>query len=216
MILYDIDGAIDDLEKEITKARAHVKELEGQRQRLSEVRGALAQSGRVRHAEQSPSGRGGTRMTRKQALIAYLTASGPKSRAEMVEATEIPTGTISYELNDKETFVRLGDGRWDLVANQEALRTATVERDRLLAAIKAKKKFFYGTVVAQAQRVSLRDDRLEFAFVPSQRTLARQVDQQQQWIQHLASEVAGRPIRVVVQVAESTPAASQNGPTAQD
>ena len=66
----------------------------------------------------------------------------------------------------------------------------------MLDQIKRRKKFFHGTVVAQAQRIALRDDRLEFAFTPAQRTLARQVEQQRAWIESLATEALGRPIAV--------------------
>ena len=66
----------------------------------------------------------------------------------------------------------------------------------VLDQIKRRKKFFHGTVVAQAQRIALRDDRLEFAFTPAQRTLARQVEQQRAWIESLATEALGRPIAV--------------------
>ena len=68
----------------------------------------------------------------------------------------------------------------------------------VLDAIKQAKRFFHGTVVAQAQRITLRDDRLEFTFTPAQRTLVRQAEQQREWIASLAATVLGRTITVAV------------------
>ena len=70
------------------------------------------------------------------------------------------------------------------------------EKAAVLAGIKKAKRFFYGTVVAQAQRITLRDDRLEFTFTPAQRTLARQVEQHRTWIETLAAQEVGRPVAV--------------------
>ena len=66
----------------------------------------------------------------------------------------------------------------------------------ILAQIKQRKKFFHGTVVAQAQRIEMDGDRLVFTFGPSQRTLAGQIDQGRSWLEELASGVAGRAITV--------------------
>ena len=68
--------------------------------------------------------------------------------------------------------------------------------------------FFHGTVVAQAQRITLRDDRLEFTFTPAQRTLVRQAEQQQEWIASLAADVVGRPITVAITAGDATTDAS--------
>ena len=68
----------------------------------------------------------------------------------------------------------------------------------VLDAIKRAKSFFHGTVVAQAQRIALRDDRLEFTFTATQRSLLRQAEQRRGWMESVASEVVGRPIAVSV------------------
>ena len=67
----------------------------------------------------------------------------------------------------------------------------------ILAEIKRRKKFFHGTVVAQAQRIDLAGDRLVFTFSPAQQTLADQVDAGRAWLEQMASEVAGRKVAVV-------------------
>ena len=83
----------------------------------------------------------------------------------------------------------------------------------ILAQIKQRKKFFHGTVVAQAQRIEMDGDRLVFTFGPSQRTLAGQIDQGRSWLEELASGVAGRAITVgaerVDAPAEAAPAPAE-------
>ena len=69
----------------------------------------------------------------------------------------------------------------------------------ILAEIKRSKRFFHGTVVAQAQRIDLVDDRLVFAFTASQRTLAAQLTQGRGWIESLASKVVGRKVTVAAE-----------------
>ena len=69
----------------------------------------------------------------------------------------------------------------------------------ILAEVKRAKKFFHGTVVAQAQRIDLEGDNLVFAFAPGQRTLAAQLKQNRGWLEQLASKVVGRPIAVATE-----------------
>ncbi len=90
----------------------------------------------------------------------------------------------------------------------------------ILAEVKRVKKFFHGTVVAQAQRIDLDGDKLVFAFTPGQRTLASQLRQNRGWLEQMASRVVGRPIVVATAQAESAaeppskPSASE--PTEED
>ena len=92
----------------------------------------------------------------------------------------------------------------------------------VLDAIKRAKSFFHGTVVAQAQRITLRDDRLEFIFTATQRSLLRQAEQRRSWMESVASEVVGRPIAVSVTTGGGAtdtpaPAGGASGPaTARD
>ena len=72
----------------------------------------------------------------------------------------------------------------------------------ILAEIKRVKKFFHGTVVAQAQRIELAGDRLVFSFTAEQRTLAAQLRQNRVWLEQMASAVAGRKVAVTTEQAE--------------
>ena len=78
-------------------------------------------------------------------------------------------------------------------------------RSAILAEIKRRKKFFHGTVVAQAQRIDLAGDRLVFTFTAAQRTLAAQVEQSRAWLQEMATEVAGRKVTVVAERSGADP-----------
>ena len=50
-------------------------------------------------------------------------------------------------------------------------------KDAFLAEVRKCKKFFYGTVVAQAQRIDIDGDRIVFTFAPQHRALRVQLDQ---------------------------------------
>ena len=69
----------------------------------------------------------------------------------------------------------------------------------ILAEIKRAKRFFHGTVVAQAQRIDLVDDRLVFAFTAGQRTLAARLVKERGWLESLASKVVGRKVTVAAE-----------------
>ncbi|HEX6975678.1 MAG TPA: DNA polymerase III subunit gamma/tau [Vicinamibacterales bacterium] len=70
-------------------------------------------------------------------------------------------------------------------------------KDAFLAEVRKAKKFFYGTVVAQAQRIDVEPDRVVFTFAPQHRALRSQLDQSKTQLETLASELAGRHMAVV-------------------
>ena len=80
--------------------------------------------------------------------------------------------------------------------SQPSRATDPDEKTAVLAEIKRAKKFFYGTVVAQAQHIDLVGDRLVFAYTPAQRTLASQVQQNRRWLETLATKVLDRAVAV--------------------
>ncbi len=83
----------------------------------------------------------------------------------------------------------------------------------ILAEIKRRKKFFHGTVVAQAQRIDLAGNHLTFMFTAGQRTLAAQIEQSRDWLEEMATEVAGRKLTVAA-VREGTDPAPDPPPPA--
>jgi len=70
-------------------------------------------------------------------------------------------------------------------------------KEALLADMQKTKKFFYGTVVAQAQRIEIEADRLVFAFAPQHRALRQQLEQSRPWLEEMASRLAGHKMTVV-------------------
>ena len=77
-------------------------------------------------------------------------------------------------------------------------------KEAFLNEIRRSKKFFHGTVVAQAQRVDLEQDRFVFVYAPQHRALRAQLEQNRSWLEAAATELAGRRMAVV--------SAEANGP----
>ncbi len=79
-------------------------------------------------------------------------------------------------------------------------------KDALLAEIRSGKGFFYNTVVAQAQKIDVTDDRVTFTFLPAHRALREQFDQSRSWLEAAAERLTGRKIAVT-----AVQAAADNG-----
>jgi DNA polymerase-3 subunit gamma/tau len=69
-------------------------------------------------------------------------------------------------------------------------------KDAFLEEIRKAKKFFYGTVVAQAQRIEVQPDAITFVFAPQHRALRVQLDQSRAWLEETASRLAGRKMAI--------------------
>ena len=87
-------------------------------------------------------------------------------------------------------------------------------KDAFLAEVRTSKKFFYGTVVAQAQRIDVQGDQVVFTFAPQHRALRVQLDQTRQWLDALASQLSGRRMTVVSAEGAAT-AGGQGQPAAE-
>ena len=77
-------------------------------------------------------------------------------------------------------------------------------KDAFLEEVRKAKKFFHGTVVAQAQRIDASGDRVVFVFAPQHRALRTQLDQNRPWLEEMATRLAGR--KMIVLSAEGTQA----------
>jgi DNA polymerase-3 subunit gamma/tau len=86
-------------------------------------------------------------------------------------------------------------------------------KDALFAELQKSKKFFYGTVIAQAQRIAIDGDRLVLAFAPQHKALKQQLDQSRPWLEEMATRMAGRKITVAA-VDGNGPAAAKPGDAA--
>jgi len=70
-------------------------------------------------------------------------------------------------------------------------------KDAFLNEIRKSKKFFHGSVVAQAQRIDVEPDRFVFVFGTQHRVLRTTFEQHRAWLETMASDVAGRKMSVV-------------------
>jgi DNA polymerase-3 subunit gamma/tau len=87
-------------------------------------------------------------------------------------------------------------------------------KEAFLAETRRAKKFFYGTVLAQA-KIDFEPDRVVFAFTPQHRALRAQFEQMRPWLETTAAQLAGRRMAVVSieSSAKATPSAREGGPS---
>jgi DNA polymerase-3 subunit gamma/tau len=76
-------------------------------------------------------------------------------------------------------------------------------KDALLAEIRKTKMAFYGTVVAQAQKIEVAGDRMTFTFSANQRALRDMFEQQKAWLESIAQPIAGRRITMAAAQGDS-------------
>jgi DNA polymerase III subunit gamma/tau len=97
-------------------------------------------------------------------------------------------------------------------ASQPAAPATGVDvKDRLLGEIQKTRKYFYGTVIAQAQRIDVDADRVVLTFAPQHRALKQQLDQSRPWLEEMASKIAGRKVTVTGVEGQAGPGAAKPG-----
>jgi DNA polymerase-3 subunit gamma/tau len=78
----------------------------------------------------------------------------------------------------------------------DQILTGSALKDAFLSEIHKLKKFFYGTVVAQAH-LDFEPERVVFRFGPQHRALRQQLEQTRGWLEELATRLSGRKMAVV-------------------
>jgi DNA polymerase-3 subunit gamma/tau len=92
---------------------------------------------------------------------------------------------------------------------------ATAEfKDAFLAEVRRQKKFFYGTVIAQAQRIDVEGDRVNIVFAPQHRALRSTLDQTRPLLETIATQLAGRRMTVAGSEGSASIGAPQQAATA--
>ena len=93
----------------------------------------------------------------------------------------------------------------ETTAGLPAVQTVPADRlkDAFLDEVRKVKKFFYGTVIAQAQRIDVENDRVVFTFGPQHRPLKSQLEQQRPLLETIAAQLSGRKMSIVA--AEGAP-----------
>jgi DNA polymerase III subunit gamma/tau len=87
-------------------------------------------------------------------------------------------------------------------------------KQAFLAEVRKGKPSLYGMVIAQAQKIEQEGDRLVFTFGPTHRTLREQLEQNREWLDGVATRVAGRRTQVssVLAAADKDPATGEPRP----
>ncbi len=86
-------------------------------------------------------------------------------------------------------------------------------KDALLAEIRKSKTVFYGTVVAQAQRIDVIPGKVTFAFSANQGALRAMFEQNRAWLESVAEKLAGRKVAVEsTQTSAGAAAPAESGP----
>jgi DNA polymerase-3 subunit gamma/tau len=97
-------------------------------------------------------------------------------------------------------------------ASQPAITDPAALKIAFLAEVQKAKKFFYGTVIAQAQRIDVETDRIVIAFAPQHKAMRVQVDPVRPTLEEIASQLAGRRMAVVAIETTATPPAEAKSP----
>jgi DNA polymerase III subunit gamma/tau len=87
-------------------------------------------------------------------------------------------------------------------------------KDAFLEEIRKLKKFFYGTVIAQAQSIEVEGDHVRFSFAPQHRALKAQLEQTRPLLETTATQLAGRRMTIVATEGAPLPASPASGQVA--
>ena len=85
-------------------------------------------------------------------------------------------------------------------------------KESFLEEVRKVKKFFYGTVLAQAQKIEFEAERVVFTFSPQHRALRAQLEQNRSFLEQTASQLSGRRMTVAAAEGPTSPSASPSGP----
>jgi DNA polymerase-3 subunit gamma/tau len=130
---------------------------------------------------------------------ATVQAVEAKRAAPAAIGERAPTERAASEPAPAEPALTAGGPHLKAVAAAEV-------KDAVLGEIRKAKKFFYGTVVAQAQRIDVEADKVVFVFGPQHRALRVQLEQNRPWLEAAASQLAGRRLTVTAAEGTATPA----------
>jgi DNA polymerase III subunit gamma/tau len=82
-------------------------------------------------------------------------------------------------------------------ADRSGITDPAALKAAFLAEVQKAKKFFYGTVIAQAHRIDVESDRIVIAFAPQHKAMRVQVDPVRTTLEEIASQLSGRRMAVV-------------------
>ena len=85
----------------------------------------------------------------------------------------------------------------------------------LMANVRENNKVFFSMVIAQAQTVEVEGDAVVFAYAPVHKSLRSQLEGRKSWLEQIATQVAGRPIKVLTKDGDPVIAAERAAAAAQ-
>lgn len=88
-------------------------------------------------------------------------------------------------------------------------------KSALMSAIREGNKVFFSMVVAQAQTVEVDGNSVVFAFAPVHKNMRGQLESKRGWLEKLAQQIAGRPIKVLSKDGDPVVAAARVAATAE-
>ncbi len=138
----------------------------------------------------------------RQPVAAGQTGPTPSSSPGAARKQAMTTRTRSTAAPAKTTLAAV------LPADDTVPSVSGDPKAAFLAEIKRTKKFFYGTIVAQAKQIELKDSVVVFTFTEVQQTLADQVGASRSWLEALATKATGQKITVKVQQVPGSTSAS--------
>jgi DNA polymerase-3 subunit gamma/tau len=160
------------------------------------VRGASSSAGAVPARSPQPA--------RSSAPPAAQPRVAPPPKAPSVTAATVK----AIEARDAGADVVPSNG--DAMPDVRPVASADL-KESFLNEVRKSKKYFYGTVVAQAQRIDIEGDRVVFTFTPQHRLLRGQLDQMRTWLDALASQLSGRKMTVTSVEGAAAPAKTGAG-----
>ena len=136
------------------------------------------------------------------------TFSGPMTPTQLMDCLERDRRVnrqsvyaALHRLKERGEIVKVDDMAWALPAVGEQPSTSEAAlrlKERFLDEMRRTRKFFHGTVAAQAREIRIEDGEIKFVFTTSQGTLAKQVEKARSWLEELAAKVAGQEMGVAV------------------
>lgn len=85
----------------------------------------------------------------------------------------------------------------------------------LLSNVREANKVFFSMVIAQAQSVEVEGDAIAFAFAPVHKSLRTQFEGKRGWLEQIAAQIAGRPIKILAKDGDPAIAAAKSAETVQ-
>jgi DNA polymerase-3 subunit gamma/tau len=120
--------------------------------------------------------------------------AGNSATVRAVEARREQSKPIPPSLPDAD---RSANGATPADLPSAAITDPVALKTAFLAEVQKAKKFFYGTVIAQAHHIDVEADRIVIAFAPQHKAMRAQVDPLRTRLEEIASQLAGRRIAVV-------------------